>query len=127
MRSLELRRLDHTLSEDHTDPQAAFRQFGKTHCSVDTVWAAVNVHSTNGACRRRPPCFHGWRGAAGGNDGGPYPGWSRGSAEAASAPHLVRARGWALPGGDPGDSAKQIAQIVATRESRGTARQFAKT
>src|SRR5215218_7350 len=41
------------------------------------------------------------------------------SAEAAASAYLVRARGWALAGGDPGASAKYIAEIVAARESRG--------
>lgn len=40
------------------------------------------------------------------------------SAEAAATAYLVRARGWALAGGDPGANAKYIAQIVAFRESR---------
>jgi alkylation response protein AidB-like acyl-CoA dehydrogenase len=40
------------------------------------------------------------------------------SAEAAATAYLVRARGWALAGGDPGTSAKYIAEIVAARESR---------
>lgn len=40
------------------------------------------------------------------------------SAEAASSAYLLRARGWSLAGGDPGASAKQIARIVADRESR---------
>ena len=40
-------------------------------------------------------------------------------AEAAATAYLVRARGWALAGGDPGASAKYIAEIVAARESRG--------
>jgi alkylation response protein AidB-like acyl-CoA dehydrogenase len=39
------------------------------------------------------------------------------SAEAAASAYLVRARGWALAGGDPGASAQQIARIVADRES----------
>lgn len=39
------------------------------------------------------------------------------SAEAAATVYLVRARGWALAGGDPGASAKYIAEIVAARES----------
>jgi alkylation response protein AidB-like acyl-CoA dehydrogenase len=38
------------------------------------------------------------------------------SAEAAATAYLVRARGWALAGGDPGSSAKYIAEIVAARE-----------
>jgi len=38
------------------------------------------------------------------------------SVEAAASAYLVRARGWALAGGDPGASAKQIADIVAARE-----------
>jgi len=41
------------------------------------------------------------------------------SAEAAATAYLVRARGWALAGGDPGVSAKYIAEIVAARESEG--------
>jgi alkylation response protein AidB-like acyl-CoA dehydrogenase len=40
------------------------------------------------------------------------------SAEAAATAYLVRARGWALAGGDPGASANYIAEIVAARESR---------
>jgi alkylation response protein AidB-like acyl-CoA dehydrogenase len=36
----ELRRLDYSLSDDHTDLQAAYRQFFKTHCSIETVRAA---------------------------------------------------------------------------------------
>jgi len=40
------------------------------------------------------------------------------SAEAAATAYLVRARGWALAGGDPGASAKYIAELVAARESR---------
>jgi len=36
----ELRRLDYSLSEDHTDVQSAYRQFFKTHCSIDVVRAA---------------------------------------------------------------------------------------
>ena len=32
--------------------------------------------------------------------------------------YLLRARGWALAGGDPGASARYIAKLVATRESR---------
>ena len=40
------------------------------------------------------------------------------SAEAAATAYLVRARGWALAGGDPGATAVRIAQIVAARESR---------
>ncbi|GFG50033.1 acyl-CoA dehydrogenase [Mycolicibacterium agri] len=39
------------------------------------------------------------------------------SAEAAASAYLLRARGWALAGGDPGASAKYIAEIVAARES----------
>jgi alkylation response protein AidB-like acyl-CoA dehydrogenase len=41
------------------------------------------------------------------------------SAEAAATAYLVRARGWALAGGDPGLTAKYIAEIVAARESEG--------
>jgi alkylation response protein AidB-like acyl-CoA dehydrogenase len=41
------------------------------------------------------------------------------SAEAAATAYLVRARGWPLAGGDPGASAKHVAEIVAARESRG--------
>ncbi len=40
------------------------------------------------------------------------------SAEAAATAYLVRARGWSLAGGDPGVTAKYIAEIVAARESR---------
>jgi alkylation response protein AidB-like acyl-CoA dehydrogenase len=40
------------------------------------------------------------------------------SAEAAASAYLVRARGWAVAGGDPGATAKHIAQIVAEREGR---------
>jgi alkylation response protein AidB-like acyl-CoA dehydrogenase len=39
------------------------------------------------------------------------------SAEAAATAYLVRARGWALAGGDPGASARYIAEIVASREN----------
>jgi alkylation response protein AidB-like acyl-CoA dehydrogenase len=39
------------------------------------------------------------------------------SAEAAATAYLVRARGWALAGGDPGATAVHIAQIVTARES----------
>ncbi|MCF6387003.1 acyl-CoA/acyl-ACP dehydrogenase [Mycobacterium sp. MBM] len=41
------------------------------------------------------------------------------SAEAAATAYLVRARGWALAGGDPGTTAVRIAQIVTARESAG--------
>jgi alkylation response protein AidB-like acyl-CoA dehydrogenase len=40
------------------------------------------------------------------------------SAEAAATAYLVRARGWAIAGGDPGATAKHIARIVAAREAR---------
>ena len=36
----ELRRLDYSLSEDHEALQAAYKQFFKTHCSIETVRAA---------------------------------------------------------------------------------------
>ena len=36
----ELRRLDYSFSEDHVDLQAAYRQFFKTHCSIEVVRAA---------------------------------------------------------------------------------------
>ena len=36
----ELRRLDYSLSEDHVALQAAYKDFFKTHCSIETVWAA---------------------------------------------------------------------------------------
>jgi len=39
------------------------------------------------------------------------------SAEAAATAYLVRARGWAVAGGDPGASAKRIAHILAGRET----------
>lgn len=38
------------------------------------------------------------------------------SAEAAATAYLVRARGWPLAGGDPGASARQVAEVVAGRE-----------
>ncbi len=40
------------------------------------------------------------------------------SAEAASSAYLLRARGWPLAAGDPGATAKYIADIVSARESR---------
>jgi alkylation response protein AidB-like acyl-CoA dehydrogenase len=40
------------------------------------------------------------------------------SAEASASAYLLRARGWPLAGGDPAASAKQIAGILAARESR---------
>jgi alkylation response protein AidB-like acyl-CoA dehydrogenase len=40
------------------------------------------------------------------------------SAEAAATAYLVRARGWAIAGGDPGVTAKYIAAVVADREGR---------
>ncbi|OPE53427.1 acyl-CoA dehydrogenase family protein, partial [Mycolicibacterium diernhoferi] len=36
----ELRRLDYSLTEDHKDLQAAYRQFFKTHCDIEAVRAA---------------------------------------------------------------------------------------
>ncbi|OBA63263.1 acyl-CoA dehydrogenase [Mycobacterium sp. 1100029.7] len=39
------------------------------------------------------------------------------SAEAAATAYLVRARGWPLAAGDPGATAKRVAEIVTTRES----------
>jgi alkylation response protein AidB-like acyl-CoA dehydrogenase len=36
----ELRRLDYSLTEDHKDLQAAYRQLFDSHCSIETVWAA---------------------------------------------------------------------------------------
>src|SRR6185503_2765814 len=36
----ELRRLDYSLTEDHEALQAAYKDFFKTHCSIETVWAA---------------------------------------------------------------------------------------
>ena len=36
----ELRRVDYSLSADHTDLQAAYKQFFKTHCPIETVRAA---------------------------------------------------------------------------------------
>ena len=36
----ELRRLDYSLTEDHEALQAAYRQFFKTHCAIETVRAA---------------------------------------------------------------------------------------
>jgi alkylation response protein AidB-like acyl-CoA dehydrogenase len=43
------------------------------------------------------------------------------SAEAAATAYLVRARGWPLAGGDPGASARHVAEIVAARESNSPA------
>src|SRR5260370_35764592 len=40
MDRFELRRLDYSLSEDHLDLQDAYKQFFKTHCSIETVRAA---------------------------------------------------------------------------------------
>ncbi len=40
------------------------------------------------------------------------------SAEAAATAYLVRARGWPLAGGDPGASAKRVAEIVAEQAAR---------
>ena len=36
----ELRRLDYSLSDDHTTVQSAYRQFFKSHCPIETVRAA---------------------------------------------------------------------------------------
>ena len=36
----ELRRLDYSLSDDHQALQAAYKDFFKTHCSIETVRAA---------------------------------------------------------------------------------------
>ncbi|MDT5237417.1 MAG: hypothetical protein QOF47_3404, partial [Mycobacterium sp.] len=36
----ELRRLDYSLTDDHEALQAAYTDFFKTHCSIETVWAA---------------------------------------------------------------------------------------
>jgi alkylation response protein AidB-like acyl-CoA dehydrogenase len=36
----ELRRLDYSLSQDHLDLQSAYRQFFRSHCSIETVRAA---------------------------------------------------------------------------------------
>ncbi|OBH89161.1 acyl-CoA dehydrogenase family protein [Mycobacterium scrofulaceum] len=40
MDRFELRRLDYSLSEDHVALQAAYKQFFKTHCPIETVRAA---------------------------------------------------------------------------------------
>ena len=49
------------------------------------------------------------------------------SAEAAATAYLVRARGWSLAGGDPGVTAKYIAEIVVARESKvGAAMDFSR-
>ena len=40
MDRFELRRLDYSLSDDHVALQNAYRQFFKTHCSIETVRAA---------------------------------------------------------------------------------------
>jgi alkylation response protein AidB-like acyl-CoA dehydrogenase len=39
------------------------------------------------------------------------------SSEAAATAYLVRARGWPLAGGDPGATARRVAEIVAARET----------
>ena len=44
------------------------------------------------------------------------------SAEAASSAYLLRARGWALAGGDPAASAKRIAELVCAREAGSNSR-----
>ena len=36
----ELRRIDYSLTEDHQALQAAYRDFFKTHCPIETVRAA---------------------------------------------------------------------------------------
>ncbi len=36
----ELRRIDYSLTDDHTDLQSAYRDFLATHCPIETVWAA---------------------------------------------------------------------------------------
>ncbi len=43
------------------------------------------------------------------------------SSEAAATAYLVRARGWPLAAGDPGATAKRVAEIVAARESAAAA------
>ncbi|MCV7411929.1 acyl-CoA dehydrogenase [Mycobacterium florentinum] len=43
------------------------------------------------------------------------------SAEAAATAYLVRARGWPLAAGDPGTTAKRVAEIVTARESAAAA------
>ena len=40
MDRFELRRQDYSLSEHHVDLQTAYKQFFKTHCSIETVRAA---------------------------------------------------------------------------------------
>ncbi|EUA49930.1 acyl-CoA dehydrogenase, N-terminal domain protein [Mycobacterium xenopi 3993] len=40
MDRFELRRLDYSLTEDHTALQNAYRQFFKAHCPIETVRAA---------------------------------------------------------------------------------------
>ena len=40
MDRFELRRLDYSLSDNHVDLQNAYKQFFKTHCSIETVRAA---------------------------------------------------------------------------------------
>ena len=42
----ELRRLDYSLTEDHEALQAAYKDFFKTHCSIETVRAAERTLST---------------------------------------------------------------------------------
>ena len=43
------------------------------------------------------------------------------SAEAAATAYLIRARGWPLAGGDPGITARRIAEICAEREAAAVA------
>jgi alkylation response protein AidB-like acyl-CoA dehydrogenase len=43
------------------------------------------------------------------------------SSEAAASAYLVRARGWPLAGGDPGATAKRVAEFVAAREGAAQA------
>src|SRR6201997_235145 len=40
MDRFELRRIDYSLSEDHVDLQTVYKQFFKTHCTIETVRAA---------------------------------------------------------------------------------------
>ena len=54
----------------------------------------------------------------GGHDGRAYPRWPWRFVGSGRHRLLVRARGWPLAAGDPGASAKQVAEIVAARESR---------
>src|SRR4029078_12913800 len=48
----ELRRVDYSLTEDHKDLQAAYRDFFKTNCSIDAVRAAEATGFDKGVWER---------------------------------------------------------------------------